>query len=58
MTNGKDNMPVESAMMLMSRKPQPPMGVIMSSDDALLVRLPNPRRESEKIVGNIIASKA
>lgn len=57
MMNGMESMPVESAMRPMSMKPQPPIGVIISSDDALFVRLPSPRRASENIVGNIIASK-
>ena len=56
--NGKLIICVESAITPISKKPQPPIGVIIKSDEALLVRLPNPRSESEKIVGNIIASKA
>ena len=57
MTKGSDIIPVESAMRLMSKKPQPPMGVIISNDDALLVRFPNPCNAREKMVGNIMASK-
>ena len=37
MMNGMESMPVESAMRPMSMKPQPPIGVIISSDDALVV---------------------
>lgn len=32
-------MPVESAMIVISRKPQPPMGVIIRSDEADFVRV-------------------
>ena len=55
--NGKLIIWVESAITPISKKPQPPIGVIIKSDEALLVRLPNPRSESEKIVGNIIELK-
>lgn len=48
---------VLSAIIPISRKKHPPIGVIMSRDDALFVRLPNPLSERENIVGNIIASK-
>ena len=58
MMNGKVIIWVESAMTPISKKPQPPIGVIIKSDEALLVRFPNLRSESEKIVGNMIASKA
>ena len=57
MTNGRTRLPVESAMSPISRKPQPPIGVIISNEEALFVRLPSPRSESEKIVGNMMASK-
>ena len=57
MTKGRLIMPVESAMIVISRKPQPPMGVIIRSDEADYVRLPSPRKASEKMVGNIMASK-
>jgi len=40
----------------MSRKPQPPTGVIIKIDDALLVRRPSPSSVREKIVGNMMAS--
>ena len=48
---------VRSAINPISRKPQPPIGVIIRSEDALLVRLPNPVRAIENMVGNMIASK-
>lgn len=57
MRNGRLCMPVASATTPMSRKPQPPMGVIISNDEALFVRLPKPRKANEKMVGNIMASK-
>ena len=41
----------------MSKKPQPPTGVIIKIDDALLVSLPKPVRAKEKMVGNMMASK-
>lgn len=47
---------VLSAITPIKRKPQPPTGVIISMDEALLVRLPKPVSESEKMVGNMIAS--
>ena len=57
MINGMLIMRVESAMIPISKKPQPPIGVIISNDDALFVRLPKPCKAKEKIVGNMIASK-
>ena len=57
MMNGMESIPVESAMSPMRRNPQPPIGVIINSDEALFVRFPRPRRAREKIVGNMIASK-
>ena len=36
----------------------PPTGDIIRKEEALLVWLPSPRKESAKIVGNIIASNA
>ena len=48
---------VLSAIMPMRKKKHPPIGVIMSREEALLVRLPKPCSDSEKMVGNIIASK-
>jgi len=44
-------------MIPINRKPQPPTGVIINKDEALLVRLLKPTKASEKIVGNMIASK-
>ena len=40
---------VASAITPTSKNPHPPTGVIMSSDEALLVRLPNPLTASEKM---------
>ena len=57
MMKGMESMPVESAIRLMSRNPQPPIGVIISSDEALLVRPPRLRSDRENIVGNMMASK-
>ena len=48
---------VLSAIYPMSRNPHPPIGVIIISDDALFVSEPRSLTASEKIVGNIIASK-
>ena len=50
-------MSVASAITPTNRNPHPPTGVIISSDEALFVKLPNPLTASEKIVGNITASK-
>ena len=44
-------------MIVINRKPHPPIGVIISSEEADFVRLPRPRRASEKMVGNMMASK-
>ena len=41
----------------MSKKPHPPIGVIINNDDALLVKPPKFCNAREKIVGNIMASK-
>ena len=40
----------------MSKKPQPPTGVIISTEEALFVSEPSPRTANEKMVGNIMAS--
>ena len=48
---------VVSAIIPISRKPHPPIGVIIRSEDADLVRLPYPVRAMLKMVGNMIASK-
>ena len=53
---GTTMLPVLSATKPISKKPQPPTGVIINIDEALLVNPPSPRSVSEKIVGNIIAS--
>ena len=39
------------------KEPQPPTGVIISIDEALLVSPPSPRSVRAKMVGNMIASK-
>ena len=57
MKNGSVKLSVESAMMPIKRNPQPPTGVIISIDEALLVSPPSPRKVMAKIVGNMIASK-
>ena len=46
MMNGMLIMWVASAIRPINRNPQPPIGVIISSDEALLVRLPKPRSDS------------
>lgn len=47
---------VWSATYPIRRKKHPPMGVIISRDEALLVRSPSHRKASVKMVGNMIAS--
>ena len=48
---------VRSAKRPTSRKPHPPIGVIISSEEAVFVSPPKLFRAIEKIVGNMIASK-
>jgi len=57
MRKGRTSEPEASAMRAISRKPQPPTGVIIRSDEALLVSGPKPRNAKEKMVGNMMASK-
>ena len=44
-------LPVLSAIRPMSMKPQPPTGVIIKSEEALLVSWPNERSDNEKSAG-------
>ena len=55
-TKGSTGLP-PSAIRPISKKPHPPTGVIISTDEALLVRTPKSLRAKEKMVGNIMASK-
>lgn len=58
MINDAEMLEASATMPIRSVPTAPPNGVIISSDDAILVFSPRPLTDMAKIVGNIIASNA